>query len=88
MIVDKPNLARNRRSSQGIVSRNQNRFNACLLRWYEVEEKANRARIKAETSSEYVRKREARDLKELALEMIGTLKYLLRAYSEEMRLAR
>lgn len=59
-----------------------------LLIHLEMEERANRAKIKAETTPEYLRKREARDLKELATEMIGSLKYYLRAKAEEIRDAR
>jgi len=58
-----------------------------LLSCLDTEESANRAKIRAETSPEYMRKREARDTKELALEMIRSLKYYLRAKEEEMRLA-
>jgi len=62
---------------------------ACvLLKCLESEESANRAKIRAETSPEYLRKREARDTKELALEMIRSLKYFLRSKEEEMRLTR
>lgn len=49
---------------------------------------AAKARIMAETTQEYDRKREARDTKELVTEMIRSLKYILRAAEEEMRLAR
>lgn len=63
-------------------------YAACLLRCLESESKANRARIVAETTPEYQRRREARDTKELAESMIGSLKYLLRSYEAEMRLAR
>jgi hypothetical protein len=59
----------------------------CLLRCLEAEERANRAKILAETTPEYMRKREARDTKELALEMCRSLKYYLRAKEEELRLA-
>ena len=59
-----------------------------LLKCLDTEESANRAKIRAETSAEYLRKREARDVKELALEMIRSLKYFLRSKEEEMRLAR
>jgi hypothetical protein len=52
------------------------------------EEKANRARIRAETSPEFARKREARDTKELVVEMSRSLKYYLRSLEEEMRLAK
>jgi hypothetical protein len=59
-----------------------------LLRCYEATEKANRAKILAETSPEYDRKREARDTRELVVEMIGSLKYFLRSKEDEMRLSR
>jgi len=58
-----------------------------LLSCLDSEETANRAKIRAETSPEYMRKREARDTKELALEMCRSLKYYLRAKEEELRLA-
>jgi hypothetical protein len=56
-----------------------------LLQFLDSEDKANRARIRAETTPEYQRKRQARDVKELALEMIRGLKYYLRAKEEELR---
>lgn len=52
------------------------------------EEAANRAKIRAETSPEFLRKREARDTKELVIELVRSLKYFLRSKEEEMRLAR
>ena len=58
-----------------------------LLQCYQTSEKANRAKIIAETSPEYDRKRQARDVKELVTEMIGSLKYYLRSKSDEMRLS-
>lgn len=62
-------------------------FAVVLLQHLDVEEKANRARIRAEISPEYQRKREARDTKELVIELVRSLKYFLRAKEEEMRLA-
>lgn len=59
-----------------------------LLRHLDGEEAANRAKIRAETSPEYRRKREARDTALLAKELIGTLKYFLRSKQDEMRLSR
>lgn len=59
-----------------------------LLKCLESEEKANRAKIRAECSPEHQRKREARDTKELVEALIGSLKYLLRSFEAEMRLAR
>ncbi len=41
------------------------------------------AKIHAQTSDEYVLMREARDMKELALELIRSLKYFLKAKQEE-----
>lgn len=59
-----------------------------LLACLDSAEKANRATIRAETSPEYQRKREARDTKELVIELSRSLKYFLRAKAEEMQLAR
>ena len=59
-----------------------------LLQCLDSETKANRAKIRAETSKEFSRKREARDIKELVVEMIGSLKYYLRSKEEELRLSR
>jgi hypothetical protein len=56
-----------------------------LLEHLAKDEAANRARIRAETTSQYRRKREARDTKELTVELIRSLKFLLKAKSEEMR---
>lgn len=62
-------------------------YAAHLLSCLDSDEAANRAKIRAETSPEFQRKREARDAKELVVEMIRSLKYLLRSVEEEMRLA-
>lgn len=59
-----------------------------LLQFLDSEARANRAKIRAETTPEYARKREARDTKELAQEMIAAMKYYLRSKQEEMRLTR
>lgn len=61
-------------------------YAAKLLFHLETAEKANRARIIAECSPEYQRKREARDTKELVVEMMRSLKYFIKAKSDEMRL--
>ena len=60
-------------------------YNKVLLHFYETEEKANRAKIMAETSEEYNAKRVARDTKELTVELIRSLKYFLRSSEEEYR---
>ena len=54
-----------------------------LLDELENEEKANRAKIKAEISEEYKNKMIARNTKELVMELIRSLKYYLRAKSQE-----
>ena len=59
-----------------------------LLQHLESEEAASRAKIRAETTPEYLRKREARDTKELTVELVRSLKYFLRSKEEEMRLTR
>jgi hypothetical protein len=63
-------------------------YSVHLLECLDSEEKANRAKIRAETSPEFARKREARDTKELVVEMSRSLKYYLRSLEEEMRLSR
>ena len=60
-------------------------YSNVLLVHLEQETKANRATIRAETTPEFIRKREARDTKELALELIRSLKYFLNAKREEFR---
>lgn len=57
-----------------------------LLQHLESEEAANRAKIRAETTPAFARKREARDTKELTVELMRSLKYFLRAKEEELRL--
>lgn len=59
-----------------------------LLRFLEADKAANRAKIRAETSTEYLRRQEARATKELVIELVRSLKYLLKAKEEEMRLTR
>ncbi len=59
-----------------------------LLHFLNSEEKANRARIRAEISPEFRRKQEARDTKELVIELTRSLKYFLRAKAEELQLSR
>ena len=59
-----------------------------LLHYLDTEAKANRARIRAEISPEYRRKQEARDTRELVVELSRSLKYFLRAKSDELQLSR
>lgn len=61
-------------------------YGAVLLDCLNAEKKANRAKVRAECSPEYARRREARDTKELVIELVRSLKYLLRSVEEEMRL--
>lgn len=60
-------------------------YNHCYLRHFDVEGKANRARIKADTSSEYAALIDAQNTKELVETMIGTLKYFVRNEHEHMK---
>jgi len=58
-----------------------------LLKHLDSEEAANRAKIRAQTTPEYLRSREARDTKEIVVELARSLKYYLRAKEDEYRLA-
>ena len=57
-----------------------------LLECLSAHDKANRARIVAETSPQYRRRQEARNTRELIQEMVRSLKVFIRAQSEEMKL--
>ena len=63
-------------------------YKRILLHCLRTAEKANRAKIEAETSPQFARFQEARDMKVLTVEMIHSLKAFLRSKQEEMRLSR
>lgn len=75
------NVATEQREADGL-------YKAVLLKAYDTEATANRAKIRAETSPEYMRAREAKDTRDLVVEMIRSCKAYLRSLSEEMNLAR
>ena len=52
---------------------------------YHVEAKANRAKIAAETTNEYRRKREARDAAYLVEKLTQALKVIIRQHGTEMQ---
>ena len=63
-------------------------YASVLLVCLDSEERANRAKIRAEITPEFQRRQEARDTKDLLRELIASLKYFLRSQQEEMRLSR
>jgi len=63
-------------------------YNKVLLDFYDKEATANRAKIKANTTLEYLAMREARNTKDLAVEMIRSLKYFLKVAEEERQVSR
>ena len=63
-------------------------YKKVLLECYADEETANRAKIKAETSKEYEDFRIAKDTKELAIEIMRSLKYFLKESEHEYEAAR
>jgi hypothetical protein len=63
-------------------------WNVTLNEHMKGDEPANRATIRAKTTPQYARKREAEDTCKLVLEMVRSLKALIRLSEEEMRLAR
>ena len=73
---------------QAEIREAEHEYAVVLLQHLDGEDAANRAKIRAETTPQYLRKREARDAKELVVELIRSLKYILRAAEEEMRLTR
>lgn len=69
------------------VSRTEGDFTRVLAKCLDEEQKANRAKIRAELSPEYTAKQEARNALTLVVEMIRSLKTILKSIEEEMRLA-
>jgi hypothetical protein len=63
-------------------------YKLVLLGCLQGDEAANRARIRAEVTPQYQRAREAKDTKDIVIEMIRSCKCYLRSLDEEMRLAR
>jgi len=59
-----------------------------LLHYLDTESKANRARIRAEISPEFRRRQEARDTKELVVELSRSLKYFLKTKQDELQMSR
>lgn len=67
------------------ITRTEIAYNKVLMKCYDEESTANRAKIKAGITSEFEQMRIARNTKELCLEMMRSLKYLLKAKSEEFQ---
>ena len=63
-------------------------YKRVLLTCMYANKAANRARIEAETSGEFVRRQEAEHTRQTCVEMIRSLRQYLRNASEEMRLTR
>ena len=63
-------------------------YNKVLLHNLDNEKKANRAKIIAESSPEFMAKQQARNTKELVIEMQRSLKYYLTAKKEEQQASR
>lgn len=63
-------------------------YNAVFAKCLDEEGKANRARIRAELTEDYRRKREAHDLHMVAVEMIRSLRKLQESVRAEINLAR
>lgn len=63
-------------------------FKLILLGCMQTEKKANRARIAAEVTPQFIRAREAKDTATLVIEMIRSCRAYLRSLDEEMRLAK
>lgn len=60
-------------------------YSVVLLQCLDANEAANRAKIRAQISPEYQRKREASDIAELVLESIRSIKVVLKSLESEMR---
>jgi hypothetical protein len=63
-------------------------YNTIYAGFLDSEQKANRAKVRAESTPEYWRLREARDTLKVVESMSASLKYVLKAHEAEMRLTR
>jgi hypothetical protein len=70
------------------ITKRDMEYNKILLDYYDQETTANRAKIKAGTTPEYEAMRRARNTKDLAIELIRSLKYFLKAFEEEKQTTR
>lgn len=70
------------------VTRTKQAYTAVLAQCLDDEKKANRAKIRAELSPEHEAWKAAETAETIALEMIRSLKVILKSTEEEMRLAR
>jgi len=70
------------------ITKRDMEYNKVLLDYYDKEATANRAKIKAGITPEYEAMRTARNTKELAVELIRSLKYFLKSFEEERQTAR
>lgn len=70
------------------VTRADVAYTQVLARYLDEEQKANRAKIRAELAPEYANRQEARNATAHVTEMIRSLKVILRSLEEEMRLSR
>ena len=73
---------------QQAVTATEGADTSVLSRCLDEEKKANRARIRAEMTPEYQAKQEARNTFVLVVEMIRSLKIVLKSIEEEIRLSR
>ena len=60
-------------------------YKRVILKHFEIEQAASRARMHAETTEEYRRYLEARNLHELVIEMIRSCKRYLESLDDELR---
>lgn len=67
------------------ITKAQIDYNLNLLYCYKQEEKANRAKIMADTGITYKTLQEAKNCHKVVDELVKSLKYLLRAYQDEWK---
>lgn len=68
------------------LRKREGEYHGIKLEAYRQEKTANRAKLLAETSSQYTAYREAQDTLRTANDLVGSLKYYLRNAEAEMRL--
>lgn len=70
------------------LAKTEGAYTRVLSGFLDSEQKANRAKIRAELSPEYASRQEARNALTMVVEMMRSLKVILRSIEQEMQLSR
>lgn len=65
------------------ITKQEMAYNKVLLGYFDTEQTANRAKIKADTTPEFLAMKTAKNTEKQAISLIGSLKYFLKVWERE-----